>query len=356
MPKRRARFFGKTEELLKTVAAAIMGFALGAVVILIFGYDPLAAFQALFLGAFGDLYGLSESLANATPLILTGLTFALGLRGGLFNIGAEGQLYLGALAAVSFSLLRMPPALIFVLALAGAALAGALWSLPVATLKVTRGVHEVISTIMLNWIANFLAFYLISAVLVDPKRAEKTISVVPGARFAVLVPGTSLSWGIVVALIAAVAVYVLLWRTVVGFDVRVVGHNPMAASYAGIKRWKATLFVFLAGGATAGLGGAVHVMGRPPTYAVFTGMPAITGLGFDGLAVAMIGRNHPIGVVFAAVFYGGLLAGGRNMQLFAGVPLEMVRVVEGIVVVFLAIPELARLFTWRRKEAAAAAG
>jgi ABC-type uncharacterized transport system permease subunit len=356
VPKTRSRVFARTEELLKTIVAGILGFAVGALLILVFGYDPIAAFKALFQGAFGDLYSFSESLANATPLILTGLTFAIGFRGGLFNIGAEGQLYLGALAAVSMSLLRVPPPLIFVLGLLAASLAGAIWSLPVAILKVTRGVHEVISTIMLNWISNFLSFYLISSVLVDPKRAEKTISVVPEARLGVLVPGTSLSYGIVVAVVAAILVYVILWRMVVGFEVRAVGFNPAAANYAGIKRWKVTLFVFLTGGVTAGLGGAVHVMGRPPTYAVFSGMPAITNLGFEGLAVAMIGRNHPIGIIFAGIFYGGLLAGGRTMQIFAEVPLEMVRVVEGIVVLFLAIPELVRFFTLLRRRAPAVAG
>ena len=326
-----------------------MGFAAGALIMMAYGYDPISAYRALFSGAFGDLYGFSESLANATPLILTALTFAIGLRGGMFNIGAEGQLYLGALAAVTLSLLHLPPAIIFALSLICAALAGAIWSLPVAILKATRGVHEVISTIMLNWISQFLAFYLISNILVDPMRAEKTISIAEGVRFPVLVPGTSLSYGIFISLFAAIIVYLVLWRTVIGFDVRAMGYNPLAATYAGIERWKIILFVFITGGFTAGLAGAVHVMGRPPTYAVYSGMPSITGLGFEGLAVAMLGRNHPIGIIISGIFFGGLLAGGRMMQLFAQVPLEMVRVVEGIVVLFLAIPELIRLFSFLRK-------
>jgi ABC-type uncharacterized transport system permease subunit len=326
-----------------------MGFAAGALIMMVYGYDPISAYRALFSGAFGDLYGFSESLANATPLILTALTFAIGFRGGMFNIGAEGQLYLGALAAVTLSLLHLPPAMVFALSLICAVLAGAIWSLPVAILKATRGVHEVISTIMLNWISQFLAFYLIANILVDPMRAEKTISIAEGVRFPVLVPGTSLSYGIFISVVAAIIVYLVLWRTVIGFDVRAMGHNPLAATYAGIERWKTILFVFITGGFTAGLAGAVHVMGRPPTYAVYSGMPSIKGLGFEGLAVAMIGRNHPIGIIISGIFFGGLLAGGRMMQLFAQVPLEMVRVVEGIVVLFLAIPELIRLFSFLRK-------
>ncbi len=345
MTEKRIGVFARSEELKKTVIAGIIGFAVGALIIVIYGYNPIAAYRALFAGAFGDVYGFSESLANATPLILTALTFAIGFRGGMFNIGAEGQVYLGALAAVAITLLHLPPRISFVLGIIAAALAGIIWSLPVAILKGTRGVHEVISTIMLNWISHFLSFYMIAGVLVDPLRAEKTISIAEGARFAVLVQGSSLSYGIFVALLVVIVVYLLLWRTVIGFNIRAMGHSQQAAAYAGIDKWRIILTIFITGGITAGLGGAVHVMGRPPTYAVFGGMPSIRGLGFEGLAVAMIGRNHPIGIIFAAIFFGGLLAGGRMMQLFAQVPLEMVRVVEGIIVLFLAIPELIRLFS-----------
>lgn len=349
MAGRGSVFWGRTEELRKTVIAGIIGFAVGAVIILLYGYSLVTAFGALFSGAFGDLYSISESLANAVPLILTALTFAIGFRGGMFNIGAEGQLYLGALAAVTVTLFRLPSAVSFALSLIFAALAGAIWSLPAALLKATRGVHEVISTIMLNWISHFLSFYLIAKILVDPLRAEKTVSIAEGSRFALLVPGTSLSYSLIISIVLAIVIFILLWRTVIGFDIRAMGHNELAATYAGIVKWKIILFVFISGGVTAGLAGAVHVMGRPPTYAVYSGMPAITGLGFEGLAVAMIGRNHPIGIIFAALFFGGLLAGGRTMQVFAQVPLEMVRVVEGIVVLFLAVPELMRLFPFLNK-------
>ena len=343
------RFPAGIDELAKTIIAGVFGFAVGAVIIKLYGYDPISAYRALFNGAFGDLYSFSESLANAAPLILTALTFAIGFRGGMFNIGAEGQLYLGALAAVTVSFFHLPSGIGIALSIIFAILAGAIWSLPVAILKAARGVHEVISTIMSNWISQFLAFYLIAKILVDPLRAEKTISVAESARLPLLVPGTSLSYGIFISLFAAIIVYLLLWRTVIGFDIRATGYNPLAAAYAGIEKWKIILFVFITGGLTAGLAGALHVMGRPPIYAVYGGMPSIKGLGFEGLAVAMIGRNHPIGIIFAAIFFGGLLAGGRMMQLLATVPLELVRVVEGMVVLFLAIPELVKLFGWLRK-------
>ena len=305
--------------------------------------NPVAAYISLFRGRFGSIYSWAESLANATPLILTALTFAVAMRGGLFNIGAEGQLYIGALAAVAVSLIHLPYPLHVVVALLAAMLAGMLWSLPVAFLKLGRGVHEVISTIMFNWIAHFFAFYLIANVLTDPKRGEKTISIAETSRLARVLPDASLNFGLLVAVISAVVVLFLLWRTTGGFELRVSGFNPDAARYAGISRRRQILTIFLIGGATAGLAGEVQVMGRPPTYALMSGLPQFVNLGFDGICVAMIGRNHPSGISFAAIFFGGLLVGGRIMQFSPGVPLEMVRVVEGVLILALAVPELKRI-------------
>ena len=328
----------------ESVIAGLIGLAIGAVIMLMYGYDPVAAYISLFRGSFGSVYSWAESLANATPLILTALTFAVAMRGGLFNIGAEGQLYIGALAAVAVSLIHLPYPLHVIVALLAAMLAGMIWSLPVAFLKLGRGVHEVISTIMFNWIAHFFAFYLIANVLTDPKRGEKTISIAETSRLARILPDTSLNYGLLVAVVSAVVVLFLLWRTTGGFELRVSGFNPDAARYAGISRRRQVLTVFLIGGATAGLAGAVQVMGRPPTYAVMSGLPQFVNLGFDGIGVAMIGRNHPIGIIFAAIFFGGLLVGGRIMQFSPGVPLEMVRVVEGVIILALAVPELKRVF------------
>ena len=326
--------------VVESVVAGIIGLVIGAAIMFGYGYDPVLAYSSLFRGSFGSFYSWAESLANATPLILTALTFAVAMRGGLFNIGAEGQLYIGALAAVSVSLIQLPYPLHVVVALLAAMLAGMIWSLPVALLKLGRGVHEVISTIMFNWIAHFFAFYMIANVLTDPLRGEKTISIVESSRLARMVPQTSLNYGLIIALVAVVVVLFLLWRTTSGFELRVSGHNPEAARYAGISRGKQVMTAFVIGGATAGLAGAVQVMGRPPTYAVLSGLPQFVNLGFDGIAVAMIGRNHPIGIVIAAIFFGGLLVGGRIMQFSPGVPLELVRVIEGVIILALAIPEL----------------
>jgi simple sugar transport system permease protein len=333
-----------TRPVAESITAGLVGLAVGAILMLIWGYRPIPAYIALFRGSFGDVYGIAGALANTTPLILTALTFAVGARAGLFNIGAEGQLYMGALAAVAASLFRLPVGIHLLVALAFAVIAGALWGLVPAILRAARGVSEVISTIMFNWIGHFFAFWLVANVLVDPVRGEKTISVAQTSRFPILIRGTDLSYGIFVAVFLAFLIYFLLWHTATGYEVRAAGLNPDAARYAGVKEWKTILLVFTLGGLTAGLAGATQVMGRPPTYALYSGLGQIAGIGFNGIGVAMIGRNHPIGIIFAAIFYGGLEAGARMMQMTAGVPLEMVRVVQGVIVLALALPELLRIF------------
>jgi len=338
-PSWRRRFSPIAESLL----AGLIGLIIGAFIMLAFGYNPISAYRSLFMGSFGSTYSWAESLANATPLILTALTFAIAMRGGLFNIGAEGQLYVGALAAVAVSLMHLPSPLNLIVSLLAAMVAGMIWSLPVALLKLGRGVHEVISTIMFNWIAHFFAFYLIANVLTDPKRGERTISIVESARLTRILPMATLNSGILISLITVAVILFFLWRTSAGFEVRAAGYNQEASHYAGISLRKQVLRVFLIGGAIAGLAGAVQVMGRPPYYAVMSGLPQLVNLGFDGIGVAMIGRNHPVGIVFAAIFFGGLMVGGRIMQFDPGVPFELVRVIEGVIIITLAVPELRRL-------------
>ncbi|MBC7093220.1 ABC transporter permease [Candidatus Bipolaricaulota bacterium] len=336
--------------VLESLLAGVLGLLVGALLMKIWGYDPWKAYHALFVGAYGDSYGLASSLARGTPLILTALTFSICVRAGMFNIGAEGQVYLGAMAAVTVGYFSLPPGLHLIVGLLFAIIAGAIWSLGPAILKITRGVHEVISTIMFNWISHFLCYYLVANVLVDPIRGEKTISVPRSARFPILMRGTDLSYSLFAAVAFALVIYFILWHTVTGYEVRAAGLSPTAARYGGISSKRTMLLGFILGGMGAGLAGACIVMGLPPTYAEFSGLPQISNLGFDGMAVAMVGRTHPIGILVAAVFFGGLTAGGRTMQITAGVPLEMVRVVEGVIVTAMAIPELVRLFrfVWRR--------
>ncbi len=343
----------------ESLVALLVGLLVGAVVMYVSGYNPWSAYESLFGRSLLTSYGLTITLSYATPIMLTGITFAVGVRAGLFNIGAEGQMYMGALGVVIVAwiaenwlhLLDSPLGTLVAYA-AGLSLA-LLWAYIAAVLKVKRGVHEVVSTIMLNWIAFWIVEYFRVYVLPNPVDASKTVSVPPHARLPLLIPGTELSAAFLVALGFTLATYYLLWHTVSGYELRAAGLNPTAARYAGISPEKAVMLSFVIGGIAAGLAGAGEVLGRPPDYAITTGLSNIAGLGFDGITVALIGANHPLGIIFAAVFVGAMKAGARYMQFYAGVPLEMVRIVEGVIIIALAVPgtlHMVREFLRRRRE------
>jgi simple sugar transport system permease protein len=306
----------------------------------LYGYDVGAAYYWLFKGAFGSLEDAFESLAFATPLMLTAITFLVGWKSGLFNIGAEGQLYMGAIGAAWIGgTIALPVGVHVAAATVVGMFFGVLWALPVIFLK-WRGAHEVVSTIMLNWIAFSLVGYLVIYRLAMPGEAFRTIPAMESARYPFLAAGTTLTAAIFVALAFCIAVYVLLWRTKLGYELRLAGDNPDAAKYAGVSIRRVIFFNFIIGGLAAGLAGATQVLGRPPIWGVYETLGNLYMLGFVGIGVALIGRNHPIGAIFAAIFYGGLLHGGTDMQLYAEVMAEIVVAIQGIIVFTLAAPEL----------------
>jgi simple sugar transport system permease protein len=327
--------------------AVVVGILIGALLMIASGYNPIIAYSALFTGAFGSISGWLETLAFATPLMLTAITFAVGMKAGIFNIGAEGQVYLGAVGAAWVGgWIALPAGLHVAAATAFGMFLGALWALPAALLKIWRGVHEVVSTIMLNWIANYLAIYLAVYWLVGP-RAEITNPAMVSARYPLLVEGTSLTAVVLIAIVFCIVIHILLWRTRVGYELRLTGSNPEAASYAGVSIQRAVLISFIVGGLAAGFAGAAQVIGRSPSWALYTNLSNVIMLGFGGIGVALIGRNHPIGGIFAAIFYGGLLHGGRFMEYYAKVPSELVMAIQGLIIVALAIPELLKVLKRR---------
>ena len=343
----------------ESVLSLMIGLLVGAIVMYVSGYDPVEAYRSLFEMSFLDTYGLSTSLSAAAPIMLTGITFAVGVRAGLFNIGAEGQLYMGALGAVLVAwiarnwlpALNSPLGTIAAYAL-GVILAVGL-ALIAALLRVKRGVHEVVSTIMLNWIAFWIVEYFRVYVVYNPEDPSKTVSVPKAARLPLLMAHSELSLAIIESIAFTLLTYFLLWHTVEGYELRAAGLNPLAARYAGIKPERAIILSFLLGGIAAGPAGAGEVLGKPPNYAITTGLSNLYGLGFDGITVALIGANLPIGIIFAAFFVGGLKAGARYMQIFAGIPLEMVRIVEGVIIIALAIPGILHMlaeYLRRRRE------
>jgi len=308
---------------------------------IVFGYNPVNAYQALFKGAFGSMSDVLETLAFATPLMLTAITFAIGVKTGLFNIGAEGQVYMGAIGATAIAgKMALPPGLHVAAATIVGMLMGVLWALPPALLKIWRGVHEVISTIMFNWIAFHLSMYIAIYYLAEPGRAERTVPAMPTARYPILMEGTSLTAVIFVVLAFCVGVYIYLWGTRAGYELRLAGENPDAARYAGVSSNRALLLSFLIGGLAAGLAGASQVIGRPPSWSLYATLGNVAGFGFDGLGVALIGRNHPIGGIFAAILFGALQHGGRYMEYHAGVCSELVRAINGLIVIALSVPEI----------------
>ncbi len=334
--------------------AVIASFALGAVFIAAVGANPLTVYGALFAGTFGSSYGFGQVLFKATPLIFTGLAVAVAFRAGLFNIGAPGQVEIGTfvLALVGTRLpAAWPAALDIAVCLAAAMAGGALWAAIPGVLKATRGTHEVINTLMLN----FIAVALINYWLTGPLAVTGTLhtDAVPASltRLEAWAPsfaGSPVNASLGLALLAAVAVYVVLWHTPFGYEMRAVGLAPRAAAYAGISVGGVTVGVMMLSGALAGLVGANFVLGYKHYYEEgFSG-----GVGFMGIAVALLGRNHPLGVVLAALLFGMLSYGG--LVINGMVPKELVDILQAIVILMVvATSSIFReaMLAWRARRA-----
>jgi simple sugar transport system permease protein len=324
------------------VLAIITALLVAGVVLLITRVNPIDAYVALVDGAFGTRDDLITTLVKTTPFVFVSLGLAVAFRGGLFNIGAEGQLFVGSLVAVWVGYSVSLPAVIHLpLALLAGMLAGAAWGFIPGYLKARTGAHEVITTIMTNYVALRIISWLISpggpmrASLLSP--VSETKPVLETARLPLLIADTRLHLGILLAPIAAVVVYWLLWRTILGFEIRTVGANPSAARYAGINVERNIVLTMMLSGALAGFAGAVQVTGLKP-YNFTTGFNV--GYGFDSIAVTMLGGLHPFGVVLASIFFGILDAGGRFMQLRTRAPIDIVTIVQGLLLMFVAAKQI----------------
>jgi simple sugar transport system permease protein len=300
----------------------------------------VAAYAALVEGSVGSPNAISETLLQATPLIFAALAVALGFRSGLFNIGAEGQLYLGAAFAiyVGFALTGLPTVIHLPLALIAGVLGGALWGFIPGLLKARTGAHEVITTIMLNYIAYRLIDWLLNQPFFQREGRSDQISkiVEPSAMLPRLLEGLRVHWGLVLALAAAAFVSWLLFRSTKGFEFRAVGLNPSAARYAGINiSWTVILTMMISGG-LAGLAGATVMLGS--THTLTPGFSP--GWGFDAIALALLGGSRPLGVIFASLLFGALRAGATPMQLNTDIPIDLVVIVQALVIMFIAAPML----------------
>lgn len=318
--------FGR--QAVRIFAALIMAFLLTILVILLAHGNPRVALTALAEGAFGNAYALADTLTKTTPLLLTGLGVGIAFRARLWNIGGEGQFLVGALAASAlgaYLLDGLPtPLLIPIILFAGAA-AGAIWAGLAGWMRTARGVPEVISTIMLNFVAAQLLSYLVHGPMQEHNHAQPASEALPAhATLPILWHGTTLHWGFPLALIMAVVVAVYLNRTAAGFALRVVGANPEAARVSGFAVDRTRLVTMLWSGALCGLAGAVELSGVVSTlYENYT-----PGYGFTAVAVALLGRLNPFGIIASAFFFGALSAGSGSMERTAGVSANLSYVVQ----------------------------
>ena len=325
--------------------AIFLSFIIGSIFIIAAGKSPLVAYGALFSGSLFGVPRIGETLLKTTPLIFTGLSIAFAFRAGLFNIGAEGQVVMGSLFAViaGYIFRDLPGILLVPMIMIFGGLGGAIWAAIPGVLKAKLGVHEVIVTIMLNYMALFVSNYMIIAVL-NPSILSGT----ERKAYSVLIPEhgrlmqltdiipafeySSVNSGLILAIVIAFVIYFLLFKTTLGYELRSVGNNPYAAEYGGISISKNIILSMVISGALAGLAGATTVAGL--TFKIDQASSS-AGYVFTGIAVALVGKNHPLGVLISALLFGILANGARKMQL-AGIPSEIVGIIQGIIIIFIA--------------------
>jgi ABC-type uncharacterized transport system permease subunit/basic membrane lipoprotein Med (substrate-binding protein (PBP1-ABC) superfamily) len=315
----------------------------------------LTAYGGLFEGAIGSPKAIATTLTYSTPYILAGLAVALGFQCGLFNIGAEGQLFMGALAAtfVGFSLTGLPIYIHLPLVIAAGLLAGAIWGAIPGLLKATTGAHEVINTIMMNYIAIKTVDYLVKNPLKDPAASmDRTPFVAESARYPLIWPKYELHAGLLIAIAAVFFVWWFLFKTTWGFEIRTVGASPSAARYAGMSVSRNFVLAMGMSGALAALAGIGIVLGRPSEYALKAAFSS--GFGFDSIAVALLAKSHPFGILPAAFLWGALRNGAGLMQVRAqGISIDLVNIIQALVIMFIAADQIIRwLYRLRQRREA----
>lgn len=342
--------FERIQKIAVPFLSVLLGFLIGALVMLISGHNPVEAYTALLKGAglLGNVKRFGDTLLSMTTLILTGLSVAFAFRTGLFNIGAPGQMLMGGFVAVYIGVtLSLPRAVHLPLAVLAATIAGALWAVLPGLLKAKYRIHEVVSTIMMNWIALWSVYYFVPTFIPGHFNTESR-SINPTATLRVewmteLFQGSYVNVGLFLALVAALIIWWILDKTTFGYELKAVGFNPHAAQYAGMEVGRNIIFSMVIAGALAGLAGAVFYLGYTDNIKI--GM--LPAQGFDGIAVALVGLNNPIGVILSAFLFGFMNAGKLFMQSATAVPNELVPAINGIII-FFAAANLA-INTWLQK-------
>jgi simple sugar transport system permease protein len=346
----QSEWISRLFDSLLPVFATLAALLIGAVMLLFLGVNPIVAYAALWDGAFGSSNAFAETLVKATPLLLVALGICISFRGDVINIGGEGQMIMGAILAtwVGLTFTSLPGWVVITLALLAGFLGGAVWGGIPGFLKAYFRVNEILSTVMMNAIAVQLMNFLLRKPMIDPAQAQlaskipQTAALLEIFRLPRLAP-TRLHLGALIAVILAILVYILLWRTTLGYRIRAVGQNPQAARYAGIKVQRYMVLALLLSGAFAGLAGATQVYGV--NYRMITDGSAsgFTGsAGFNGIVAALFGQLHPIWSIPASILFGALLVGANKMQRMVQVPSALVIALNGLVVVFVVSSEILR--------------
>ena len=374
--------FDRIIDALMPLIASMGALLVGAVVLMLLDVNPVEAYTAMFSGAFANKNGLADTMVKAVPLLLVGLGIVIAFRANVINIGAEGQLIVGALITTYLAVElgdTWPNYLVITLGIIAGTLMGALWAGIPGYLKAYLNVNEILSTIMMNQIAIQIGYFLLRGPMIDPKEVEAGTNIPHSARlprptdlprftdvagwfgftdsakdlnltgfwgelYGLLVEPTRLLTGFFIAIIMAILVYIFLWRTTIGYRIRAVGLNPAAARYAGIQVPRTIILSMGLSGAFAGLAGAVEILGLH--HRMFEPLAVSAGYGFSGIVVALFGKLHPIGAIPASILFGGLLVGGDKMQRAVQVPQVFVTALLGLIVLFVVSSEI-----WSRRRA-----
>lgn len=345
---------GAILDSLMPLFAALLALLVGAVMLLVLGVNPLEGYKAMMVGAFGSANALADSVVKATPLLFVGLGICIAFRGGVLNIGGEGQLVAGAVVATAaaLSLPHWPSWAIIPLCMVLGFLAGAIWGGIPGVLKAYLNVNEILSTIMMNMIAVQGMNFLLRGPMMDPVQVEEGSFIPQTARFSLaadlprLIP-TRLHAGSALAVVLALLVYIFLWRTTIGYRIRAVGLNPNASHVAGIPVKRYIMLSLLLSGALVGLGGSVQVLGLHHRMFTDGSATGFTGsAGFNGIVAALFGQLHPLGTIPASFLFGAMLVGANKMQRAVQVPSALITALNGLIVVFVVSSEI-----WRRRRA-----
>lgn len=341
-----------SSKILFTIISIILGLLVGALVLLIAGFDPIEGFKNLFLGVFKSPRNMGWAIVTSTPIIMTGLGVAFAFKTGLFNMGAEGQFIIGTIVAflVGYNL-NLPPVLLPIVAIVLAMVIGAIYGAIAGFVKAKFGIHEVISTIMLNWIAFYFQNFVVYRF--RQPNSMSSFDVADNAKITLFTDAAKrfdgffskffrapIHWGTIIAIVAVIIVWYILNKTTLGYELKAVGLNKEASQYGGINAGNKIIQSMAISGAICSLAGVTQVLGFTYNLSILSSMQ---NFGFDGLAVSLLASNNPIGVIFSGLFFGSLKYAGGNLQRTMGVPSEIISIIIGTIILFTAVPLVFRI-------------